>query len=639
MKGLESMAAILGGALPLAVLLLFILIARARDNRLPEAVTVAALSWTGVAVVSVELLTRVQLVTKSAVAVVWIAALVTAAVVCRRLSLTARAPVASQNRIDYANPILAIVLIAAATGLIAAPNNWDSMTYHLSRVEHWIQNFSIDHYPTAISRQLESGPLAEILILQFRILTGGERLGAVVQTLAFAGSIVAASSVALRLGATRPAQGLAALLVATIPMAILQASSTQNDLVASFFVLATAERLLAWRESRSLLDWLFASAALGFALLTKGTAYIFCAPMAVLAGLMALRSGEPIRLGAIMAIVVAGLNIGHYYRNHSYFSNPLGTLAGAAGSQKHGLGVLYSGLVRNIASNFATPIKPVNRQLAEVVRVVHAPFNLDVNDHDTTVEGVTFGLSAGVLHEDNAPNPLHTIIAFTGLALLVRALTTKKRLTSELIAYTAAAFVGGLMFCLMLKWQPWVTRLQLPFFVLMAPPAAILLCKFFSPLVVHRIAMVLIVAAVPAAVANVMRPLLPFTKGNIITTGYWRVMFKAKERWLEPYLGAVDLLSVSRPTRIGLVIGRDSWEYPAWASIDEKIGLAGRRIEHICTEHPTALAFSAEVVLLMDRPAPATLSCEGSRYIMSRRFDVGGGRPKTIYVYLPESPP
>ncbi|MEM5774182.1 MAG: hypothetical protein AAGU05_04205, partial [Anaerolineaceae bacterium] len=49
--------------------------------------------------------------------------------------------------------IAGIAGISAATlaiAVIAAPNNWDSMVYHLSRVAHWVQNQSVAHYPTSI---------------------------------------------------------------------------------------------------------------------------------------------------------------------------------------------------------------------------------------------------------------------------------------------------------------------------------------------------------------------------------------------------------------------------------------------------------------------------------------------------------
>ena len=66
--------------------------------------------------------------------------------------------------------VLATLLIAVS----APPNNWDSMTYHMSRVVHWIQNSSVNHYPTHIDRQLWLNPWAEFAITHFQMLSGGD---------------------------------------------------------------------------------------------------------------------------------------------------------------------------------------------------------------------------------------------------------------------------------------------------------------------------------------------------------------------------------------------------------------------------------------------------------------------------------
>ena len=39
--------------------------------------------------------------------------------------------------------IFFMLLTTLVTALISPPNNWDSMTYHMSRVEYWIQNKAI----------------------------------------------------------------------------------------------------------------------------------------------------------------------------------------------------------------------------------------------------------------------------------------------------------------------------------------------------------------------------------------------------------------------------------------------------------------------------------------------------------------
>ncbi|MDR1089529.1 MAG: hypothetical protein LBL79_00500 [Prevotella sp.] len=44
-----------------------------------------------------------------------------------------------------------VLIITFFLALAYPPNNWDSMTYHLPRIEHWIQNGNLDHYYTSIS--------------------------------------------------------------------------------------------------------------------------------------------------------------------------------------------------------------------------------------------------------------------------------------------------------------------------------------------------------------------------------------------------------------------------------------------------------------------------------------------------------
>ena len=52
-------------------------------------------------------------------------------------------------------------LLLGIVALTAPPNTWDSMTYHMPRVEHWIENRNVEPYPTHILRQLSLGPGAE----------------------------------------------------------------------------------------------------------------------------------------------------------------------------------------------------------------------------------------------------------------------------------------------------------------------------------------------------------------------------------------------------------------------------------------------------------------------------------------------
>ncbi len=74
-----------------------------------------------------------------------------------------------------------IVFIAGAIALIAPPNTWDSLTYHMARVAHWNINQGVMNYQTNIIRQLVYFPFAEYMILHSQILSGCDRFATIVQ--------------------------------------------------------------------------------------------------------------------------------------------------------------------------------------------------------------------------------------------------------------------------------------------------------------------------------------------------------------------------------------------------------------------------------------------------------------------------
>ena len=68
-----------------------------------------------------------------------------------------------------------LALISGTIAIVSPPNTWDSMTYHMSRVMHWIQNGSLLPYPTNCERQLFLNPGAEFrfaISRSFRAATG-----------------------------------------------------------------------------------------------------------------------------------------------------------------------------------------------------------------------------------------------------------------------------------------------------------------------------------------------------------------------------------------------------------------------------------------------------------------------------------
>ena len=155
------------------------------------------------------------------------------------------------------------VLVLLAIALAAPPTNADAYSYHLPRVYRWITQGSVQFLPTADERQNVYQPLAEFMILHLRLLSGSDRLFNLVQWSALVASIIFVSLLAREIGLNRRGQLLAACMAVTIPMAVLQATSCQNDLIAASFCLALAYGLIRLTKTGTTGAAVFCGLALG----------------------------------------------------------------------------------------------------------------------------------------------------------------------------------------------------------------------------------------------------------------------------------------------------------------------------------------------------------------------------------------
>jgi hypothetical protein len=206
-------------------------------------------------------------------------------------------------------PRLALVALAPIAAVLVVtlfrypPTTWDSMTYHLARVAHWLDEASVFQFSSWIPRQNLFPPGAEYLLLVPQALSGTDRLAGLSQFLCWILAVLAAPSLARLFGAPRSLAAVAAVVVGTLPMAVLQATSTQNDLVASVAAMALLSTALPLAHGRPLR--LGAAMALGIAVaaawLVKPTALVAVAPAvawAAVAGVRRRRASLALSWGA-----------------------------------------------------------------------------------------------------------------------------------------------------------------------------------------------------------------------------------------------------------------------------------------------------------------------------------------------------
>ena len=305
--------------------------------------------------------------------------------------------------------------VLAVIAFAAAPNTWDSLTYHLSRIMHWQQDRTLAFYGTAIQRQLAFGPMAEMGMLNYQILAGSDRLAAFVQFSAMVGCVAGASLISKKLGAELRGQLLAALAVMTIPMGILQATSTQNDyVVALWSICFTLLVIIQVKEGASAALVLLTGAAIGLAVDTKVTALLYLAGVGLWYAVGLVRqlraaAWKPLAGAALVGVMVM---LPQAARNSGLYGNVLGTAGGPelSGYVNEVISprVWASNLVRNVAAQLATPSGQVNQVIEQGVQQVHAIIGVGVNNPLSTWRGSHFQVAFGICIRTAKPLPLNS---------------------------------------------------------------------------------------------------------------------------------------------------------------------------------------------------------------------------------------
>lgn len=367
-----------------------------------------------------------------------------------------------------------IALVLAGTFVCAfstPPNNADALTYHLPRQVYWMQQEHVGLFPTNNRRMLAMPPLAEYAGLHLMILSGGDRWVNLIQWLAFALTALTASSIARELGGNARLQALAALLVVTIPIAVLEAVNSKNDLLAAYFLCALAFFGLRAYNSRqfSVAQAACVGIACGLLALVKGTGLMFGLPVAAWIGAACIRAigfRRALGWGACAAVIALTINAGHFIRLTQAFGTPLGPSV-SVGNTLHTPRALLSNLTRNTAMHLATGSKRIDGWTTSAVAGLHNWIRFDLNHPKTTFAATRpFAVSLDFLDEDRAKAPLHVLLAMAVFAVTMAGLFRGGDKWLNGLVLTPA--LGFVLFCWLLVWQEWHSRLHIPVLCLSA---------------------------------------------------------------------------------------------------------------------------------------------------------------------------
>lgn len=477
--------------------------------------------------------------------------------------------------------IVILVTLTFIQGIFSAPNTTDSIVYHLPRVMYWTQEHSL--YQDVIRNDHDfMAPFAEYILLHLYLIFQSDRALFLSQWLAFIVSIYLAVVVANQLGIKNKAAKLISLLIASLPIALMQSSSTQTDMVTTLMLLLSFYFALILRNDLSLKNIFFFSFAIGLGILTKATFIIYLIiPFAFL--LPALKKWRQFLPLALISIVIIGLaQVRFLYQNLTLYGNITGVkLMEKGGGYINEIvtpQVIISNLVRNIFLHFPTPF--FAKDLQSGITILHKIIGLDLNDARITYYDTKFAIQPVVFpQEDIVGNPIHLIIILLSAFLLF--LHYKNFKFSSKVNLYILSVISFIIFSAILKWQPFHSRLQIPFFIFGSISSISILLdqKRFEPFLRYLVALSVALSIVLVTL-NTSRPYIsyaPFYKyvksfapplsdipQSFYTKERERQYFSARFYWYRPYKKIMEKATLIPQAKTVAFDLMDGFEYPLW---------------------------------------------------------------------------
>jgi 4-amino-4-deoxy-L-arabinose transferase-like glycosyltransferase len=258
----------------------------------------------------------------------------------------------------------------------------DSLVYHLPRAVLYLQQGSLDAFPTPDLRQTALPANAEILVLWQFAMLGGAWAPPLEQTLAWLGATLAVFRLARDVGAPGRSAAFAALAFASLPGVLLQATTNQNDLTTAFFVVCALTFARSGLAGARAGELVVAGAALGLALGTKATAVLAVPTLALLVLAESVRARRLLRretalLAAACAAGILTLGAYVYVQNLRRYGHPTGSAAFADLGALPGIDprIAWANLVR-LTTRLGEPagLVPVGTRPAAWLESAHARF-------------------------------------------------------------------------------------------------------------------------------------------------------------------------------------------------------------------------------------------------------------------------
>jgi hypothetical protein len=477
-----------------------------------------------------------------------------------------------------------------------------------------------------------------------------------VQWISMVCAVAAVFRITRQLGGDEPQCWIAAVFLMTLPIGILESTSTQNDyVVTALLACGVTLGLEAMAEPRPTLGRILAAAAaFGLSGMAKPIGFLFGAGFAIwfaigLSRRVALLAwlGRAAGVALVLALAIAPFASRYLaIRQGTPTRLETGSVNGSFGVRQ-----TADNLFRHVVSNLRTGVARIDAIKSRAAQSVATALSLDTYRLDTTfgrditAPGEPAAEPPGgdlIFQEDNAPNLFHTIL----ILVAVGAIAARWRQPAPAVRriYWIAWLAGIVVFAAVLRWGLWQTRYHLPAFALAAPIVATAWPQRWSRARgAVALPLLLGLSSLPFLMFNHSRQLVPLfrdrplpllrDRASYLTQSAMERLFVNQSRLLGPYQSAIETIPRSNASQVGLILGGDSWEYPVWRMLRDRKLDHPVRIEHVNVSGNPRWPlgpFFPDVVFwsLGEGEPPPTLAVDGREFVRI-------GPPGIAVVYAP----
>lgn len=519
-----------------------------------------------------------------------------------------------------------MVLLAVKT----VPYNWDSMTYHLSRIFYWVQNRTVAHYATHINRQVASPVLGEFVNLHVYAMTGESDIFVnLLQCMSYLTDGILIYYIAKKINCSKSFCVMASILFYTMPIAFAEALTTQVDNYSALWMLCFTYLILDLLDpekkivfSKGILFRIcILTLCIAFGYLAKPSVGIAMVFFALWLLVMVIKRKDNIAFLAAYLLIAGFILIAilapEFLRNIATF----GALSDPVAGERQLIGTLEPRYVLvNFLKNFTFNMPSIwlynsTEIILKCVGSFAGLLNVEINNPTISEDGRIFSVHLAQSYgHDVAVNPVLIYLLLISVICLI--MKNRKRhladVRNQYFLITCAAF---LTFCAVLRWEPFVSRYMISYFAILCPGITGQLEMFFDSKNEKSQRNEIGFKAVLYFVCIVEFVGLLSSHGEIALTnlrpeGY----FGGREGMVENYKKIANIVSEREYSNIGLIVDYDSCEYPLLAMLDNY-----DCIEHVnvtnATEKYENRDFVPDVIITLDYDMPSeTLLCHNHEY-------------------------